>query len=42
MAQGVVPILVSVDGAGVEVGGVEQKEDKSGMSRSGLRDMACR
>ena len=36
MAQGFVLIPVSVDGAGVEVGGVEEKEEKSRMSSSGL------
>ena len=34
--RGFVPILVSVDGAGVEIGCVELKEEESGMSRSGL------
>ena len=39
VAQGVGLIPVSVDGAGVQVGCVEQKEEKSGIFRS---DMACR
>ena len=34
VAQGFDLIPVSVDGAGVRVGGVEQKEEKPGMPRS--------
>ena len=36
VAQGYVLIPVSIDGVGADVGGVEQNEEKSEMSRRGL------